>query len=444
MALEDVVNVQVTINQSTVAQQGFGVPLVYAPTPFPDLVRTYKASSWRTAMLADGFSASGSAFACAAQMMKQSPRPAEFKVGKRTAPETQVVRLVPTAQNAAVYRVTIEAPDGTSETASFTSDASATVAEIATGLAAAVNALTVAVTADGASGTHVVVTADAPDRIYSVHSLTPNLSRENHTTATNIGADLDAIEAYDGDWYGLALASSAPPVIEAAADWIETRRKILVASTDDARALAAVTDDIVSSIDAQNYARTHVAYNSRAGTFYGASWLAALLPYEPGQADWKFKQLKGVYTDKLTATEAQRLLGKGGSYNEPVVRGRDMTGAAVGGDGVFLDLTQLTDWSVARIQEGIIAMLTSSPKTAFTDQDAGSKIWGVLKNVLDQGIQNGAIDDDPETYAIYVPKRAELDPADRAARRWTGNALTYRPTGAVHSVGTINVYLNVA
>ena len=168
------------------------------------------------------------------------------------------------------------------------------------------------------------------------------------------------------------------------------------------------------------------------------------MPYEPGQADWKFKQLKGVYTDKLTSTQAQRLLGKSGSYYESVVKGRDMTGAAIGGDGVFLDLTQLSDWSVARIQEGIIAMLTSSPKTAFTDQDAGNKIWGVLKNVIDQGVQNGAIDDDPETYQIYVPKRAELAPADRSARRWTGNTLSYRPTGAVHSVGTINVYLNVA
>jgi hypothetical protein len=210
------------------------------------------------------------------------------------------------------------------------------------------------------------------------------------------------------------------------------------------RPLSAATDDIVASIDAQNYARTHVAYNSRAGTFYGAAWLSALLPYEPGQADWKFKQLKGIYADKLSATDSQRLTQKGGSFYEAIVKGRDMTGAAIGGDGVFLDLTQLSDWSVARIQEGIIGMLTSSPKTAFTDQDAGNKIWGVLKNVIDQGIQNEAIDDDPETYNVYVPKRAELSPADRAARRWTGNSLSFRPTGAVHSVDTIYVYLNVA
>ena len=259
MALEDVVNVTVTINQSTVAQQGFGTPLIYAPTPTAELVRTYGASSWRAAMIADGFTTGSTAFKCAEQMMKQSPRPTEFKVGKRTSPETQVLWLLPVVQNSAAYRVAFEAPDGSTETAGFTSDASASIAEIVTGLATAINGLTMAITADGTSGTHVVVTADAADRLFSAHSITPNLSRENHATATGVGTDLDAIEAYDSDWYGLALASSAPPAIEAAADWIETRRKIFVASTDDMRTLTAATDDIASSIDAQNYARTHVA-----------------------------------------------------------------------------------------------------------------------------------------------------------------------------------------
>jgi Protein of unknown function (DUF3383) len=445
MALDDIVNVRVTINQSTIAQQGFGTPLIYAPTPFGDLVRAYRASDWAGAMVTDGFNVQSSAYQAASAMMAQSPRPSEFKVGKRATAETQLVWLVPVVGNSAAYRVTVDAPDGTSETATFTSDVSATAAEIATGLAAAITALAANVTADGTSGTHVVVTAGTADRVFSFHSMTANLSLENRTAAAgDVGADLTAINAYDPDWYGLALASSSPASIEPAADWVELNRKIFVASTDDMRPLTNVTDDIVSSIDSQNYPRTHVAYSSRAGKFYGAAWLAALLPYEPGQADWKFKQLKGQIADKLAATQAGFLTAKNGSYYEAVIKGRDITGAAKGGDGVFLDLTQLSDWLSARIREGAVAMLTSAPKVAFTDQDAGNKIWGVLKNVLDVAVNNGAVDGEPDTWSIYVPTRGQLSPADRSARSWPGSILSCTPTGAVHSLGTINVYLNVA
>lgn len=445
MSLEDIVNVVVTINQSTIAQQGFGTPLIYAATPFADLTRTYAASSWNTAMVTDGFSPLSAAYRTAYKMMQQSPRPTTFKVGKRTTAETQIVRLVPTAQNTAVYSLKIDNADQSlTETATFTSDSSATVAEVCTGLAAAINALTAAVTADGSSGTWVVVTADAADRVFSYYDLTANLLLEDWTAATGIDTDLTNIKAYDDDWYAVALASSSPAAIEMVADWVEGKFKIFVPSTHDGRPLTNSTTDIVSSIDAQNYPRTHVPYNSHAGDFYGPAWMAALLPYEPGAADWKFKTLKGVRADKLTTTQATYLLGKGGSYYETVYVGLDITGAAVGGDRSFLDLTQLSDWLRARTIESALRMFTSAPKVAHTDQDAGNKIWGSLKQVLDQAVANNAVDGDPATWTITVPKRASLSSGDKTARRWPGNVMNLTPTGAVHSLGTLNIYLNVA
>jgi hypothetical protein len=454
MPLSDIVSVNVSINQSTVAQQGFGVPLILAPMPGGAVVRTYRATDWSAAMIADGVLSGvpeattrlSSAYLCAAQMMKQSPRPTTFKVGKRTAPETQVTWLMPVVQNSAVYSVQVTGPNGVLETATYASDASASGTEIVAGLVASLNALSADFVATAAGGTHVILTASAPDRLFTIVPTTANLTRRNETAATDIATDLDAIVEVDNDWYGLCLASSAPDAIEACADWIEGQKKIFVASTDDQHALEAANEDIdpIASVNAQNYARTHVAYHSKALEFYGASWMAAVITYEPGAVDWKFKQLRGVTTDKLTASQTAQLALRGGSYYENPIRGVDMTGAAIGGDGVFLDLTQLSDWTVARVQEGIVGMLAASPKTGFTDQDGGNKIWGVLSNVIQEGVRLGAIDEDPTTYSVFVPKRATLSPAARVARRWEGCSFSFVPTGAVHSVGTIQVYLNIA
>lgn len=447
MALSDVVQVQVNINQSTIAQQGFGTPLIFAVMPGADRVLTFNAASWQSGMVAAGFNVQSAAYRCALAMMAQNPRPTTFKVGKRTTAPAQTVRVSPKAAvtNATAYAITIETPAGGTQTGTFVSDASATLAEVVTGLGAVVTAFAAGLTVDTSSGTYLQITAPA-DRIFS-YVLSSNLKLEDYTAvqslAADMTADLDAIRDADNDWYALCLPSSSPEAIEVCADWVEPNKKLFIASTHDYRPLTSSTTDIVSSIDAQNYARTHVAYNSRAGTFYGAAWTAALLPYEPGQADWKFKLLKGVIADKLTAQEETYLLAKGGSYYEKLV-GREMTGAAKGGDGVFIDLTQLADWLSARVTEGIVQMLTASPKVPYTDQGGGNAIWGVLKNVIERGIQNGAIDEDPTTWSVQVPKRSEIAPADRAARRWPGCVMNVTPTGAVHSAGLITINFNVA
>jgi hypothetical protein len=452
MALSDIVNVVVTINQSTVAQQGFGTPLIFGNVPWTDVVRTYNANDWATALatdLAGGYEDPGvrehAVYQTAAAIMRQSPRPSTFKVGRQSKTVRQSVRL--SIADEGPYALSIDSPLGATHRVTAGSVA---------GLVSAINdeSFPFDLTATAAEQDALVV-ADNTECVYSFHSMS-GLSLRDVTVSQDdetgsIGSDLDRIQGVDGDWYGLMLSTAAPAVIASAAAWVEGNRKIMVASTHDMGALLSPqpaanepAGDVFEEIDRLNYARTHVAYHSRAAQFYGPAWMAAVMTFEPGAVDWKFKTLRGVTSDKLTGTSLTNLRDRGGSFYENPVRGVDMTGAATGGDGVFLDLTQLSDWTVARIQEGIVAMLAASPKTAFTDEDGGNKIWGVLNNVVQMGIRNGAIDDEPDTFRIYVPKRAELAPPDRAARRWQGCSLSYRPTGAVHSVGTINVLLNVA
>jgi hypothetical protein len=155
MGLESIVNVTITNTTASVSRQGFGVPLVLGyHTRFIERFRAYTTAA---AMLTDGFTTSDFEYKAVSAIFAQNPRPVKVIVGRRLTAPTWKVRLTPIAQNSYAYSVKIG-----SETATFTSDANATVAEIVTGLVAAINGLSGAFTAsDVGPGTAIDVTADA-------------------------------------------------------------------------------------------------------------------------------------------------------------------------------------------------------------------------------------------------------------------------------------------
>lgn len=447
MSLSDIVNVQTHISAATVIQQGFGVPLVLAyHTHWTDFVRTYDAASWQEALDDEGFEVTEPAYLAVAAMMRQTPRPKTFKIGRRTVAATQILHIVPTTDSEGyVHKLTIGAADGNVFPVQFTEPAAATVAALCTGIAAAINLTDAEVTADGASGTHVVITADDSNALHEIYGMTPTLMMQDKTTSDvlTFTADLDNIRDADDSWYALVLASPAPAAIEVAADWVEsTQRKILVASTHDGDVLTAVTTDIASSIKAQGYMRTHVAFNQRSLSMMDAAWTSIMLTYEPGQATWMFKTLAGVYADKLTANQENHLEGKYASYYQALL-GTNNTGEGKSGSGIYIDLVQLSDWAKARTEEGVVAVLRAAPKVKFTDADAGNKFYGVFRNVIAMGVANDAIRPEDDTWTINVPKVAEIPAIDRQNRRFTGMSYSFTATGAVHGVDTINIFVNV-
>jgi hypothetical protein len=441
MPLEDIVNVEITVSTVTVAQQGFGVPLVLAyHNAYPDRVRAYGSSTWQSELVADGIAATTPAYLAIRAIMAQSPKPKLAKLGRRSAPETQIVHITPTAGSGnAIHRLTIEASDGTVYPISFTEGGSPTVAAIATGLAAAVNATTAPVTADGASGTHVILTADAPNVLFSYYDLSSTLKLTDHTVVTAVGTDLDAVWAENSDWYGLSLATPAPAAIEAAADWAETHPVLFAPQTHDAGcADAAITTDVMSSLEGQAYARSPVSYHARALQFLGAAVLSARLTGEPGDATWKFTSLRGITPDKLTTAQQNAIRNKHGNYYVTIA-GRNVFIEGWAPDGSFPDLTQLSDWTVARIKESVFALFAGSRKVPMSDQ-GGRQLYGAIWNAVApamDGRRYVKYDGNPETHRVVVPAVADLPEADRAARRWSGIEFSFRAANAVHSAGTI-------
>ena len=95
-------------------------------------------------LTADGFATAGTTAAKFTALISQNPKPSQIIVGKRSNTPTKTVTLTPIAKNSTDYTVTIggRGPTAASpaEVFPYTSDATATVAEITAGLVALIDA----------------------------------------------------------------------------------------------------------------------------------------------------------------------------------------------------------------------------------------------------------------------------------------------------------------
>ena len=138
--IDQIADVSVTATTSTQTRAGFGTALIAAyKVPWTSGARVRSFGSL-TAMRTAGFLTTHPAYQEAKSAFAQTPAPPRVKVGRRTRAFTQIVNLTPAAPVSASAAETYTAEiDGL--TATFTSDATPTVAEVRTGLAAAINNL---------------------------------------------------------------------------------------------------------------------------------------------------------------------------------------------------------------------------------------------------------------------------------------------------------------
>jgi hypothetical protein len=185
MGIEEVVYINITANTQTVAEEGFGVPLaaIYH-TNYLDLVREYGSL---TAAVSDGFAVGSPAWRLLSKFFNQSPRVEKVKVGRRTHAPTQKFRLTPlSVTEGLVYSLKITRPDGTTATATYTVQASDTVALIIDGLLVAFNALSPAIQMiDVDNTTSFDLTADVAGALFDIE-VSNELGVENTTADPGI------------------------------------------------------------------------------------------------------------------------------------------------------------------------------------------------------------------------------------------------------------------
>ncbi len=164
MSISDIVTVTITKATTGVSRAGFGTPMIMSTeaavdSKFAETTKAYTAIS-ELGSTGDDYDIDGVTYKKVQALLSQNPKVGSVVVGKRALSPLMTVILTPIAVNSTLYRVTISgAHTATTQTGStafdFTSDATATVAEITAGLTAAINQAAWTITTAYAVGDYV-------------------------------------------------------------------------------------------------------------------------------------------------------------------------------------------------------------------------------------------------------------------------------------------------
>lgn len=437
MPLSDIVDVQITTESSKVTQKGFGVILIPTyHTVFTERARRYSSLA---GMVADGFTSSSLAYLVAAQVFSQNPRPKEVVVGRLANAPTQRYAITPVAQNSTAYGLKA---GGTA--ASFTSDASATVAEIIAGLKTAIDALTLGLTTSDQT-TYLRAVVNTPGAFIPIETLNPNLVKVAQDNADpGIATDLDNIQNETDDWYAIVNPYASRAMVLAVAAWAESHEKLYLATLSETTVETGGYDvsgaaDTGSELKRLAYARSPWIYHRDPASFAGAAWGGRLLPYTPGSETWAMKTLAGVASVPHTDSQVANIFAKNGNAYTTIA-GVNIVRKGTVPAGEFVDVIRGRDWLIARLQERIFSVLANATKIPYTDEGI-AVIEAEVRAQLQEGVDAGFLAANPEPV-VTVPKASEVSSVDKGNRLLPDVTFEATLAGAIHQLtisGTIAV-----
>lgn len=447
MSFDDIVNPVIRLEDTGIAQPGFGVPLVCASLPSavvtawgPDLVRKYSSAA---AAVADGLVATCRAGKMVATLFSQTPKPKEVWVGRRQTAQTQVIKLVPTNTTTG-YVYTGKVSGATSGTWTYTVPASPnnTVPVIADGIADAINALAISgctAATVGAPVTHLTCTSSA-GLVLDYTAMSSALTVTDSTADPGLSADLTAIAAADSGWYFLLIDGTGQAENEGAAAWCETQYKIFVAQSCDSACLtSATTTNVLHTLNALSYFRTSTWWNQDVSANIACAIVGSRSTATPGSDTWHLKNLSGVVpSDYLTDTQVGYLKAKKGNYYRTIGTGRTINGWVSGGE--YCDVVRFLDWTRATMQVNVINDLAAAEKVPNTDEGR-EVISGAIARTLEQGRKAGGWKSRPSP-AVTMPPDTDETSFDAATRTLSGVSWTATLANAIHAVDPINGYVS--
>lgn len=434
MTLSQLVNVQISRNTAAVSQAGFGTGLILGPNKVAAGVGSYTSAA--DVLAEPGLTSGTDEYKAAVKYFGQTPKPTTLKIGKALAKVAQVDTITPTAVNLHVYTVTI---DGVPY--SYTADGSATIAEIVTGLSAAINGDAAAQAAATGSVTLILTAKTAGHPFSTSINSDVNLALVHTTANVGVVESLSALSLLDDDWYALiSTFRSINDVLQLAA-YIEAVVKIFGSSSNAVGLYdpASVTD-IGYLLKNSTYFRSFVMFSGDTANFPEAAFFGRVLPTTPGSETWAFKTLAGIAVDSLTQTQINALKAKNVNYYV-TVGGRNITldGKVAGGE--FIDVMRLIDLIQSRMMENIFGTLVRNDKLPFTNGGitaVENDTRGVLKaNQKTGGIAPDDVDADGNLipgFTTTFPKVSEVPANDRANRILSGGKFSAKLAGAIHAV----------
>ena len=436
MALSDIVDITITSDSVGVARTAFGTPLIVSNTAaWVERVRSYTDLA---GVLTD-FAADSPEALAATAIFSQNPHPKTIKIGRAELPATQVYKLTPVVLNSTLYSFRVSGEGVTEKTCNFTSDATATDAEITAGIVAALNATVgknfTAVATD--TNTTVTVTATAAGDWFSIEQISPPSACKIEQTHVDpgIATDLDAVTLEDADWGILLTHFNSNAMVLAAAAWVETQAKIYVLDVNesDARATAAGNSDTLDAIKTLARVRTMGFYHHKPDQFAAAAEVGRCSHADPGSITWFGKTLSGISPTTLTSTERARLVARNANFYTTVA-GVNITQMGTMASGEYVDVVRGDDWVEDDMAKRIFATLAANDKIPY-DDDGVALIENDMRATLTIAVQRKIY----ASFTISVPLVADIDVSDKIARLLPDMKFSAVRSGAVHKVNVTGV-----
>lgn len=437
MTLSNHVTLSITQDSVGIARAGFGTPLIVSHTAtWAERVRSYTDMA---GVAADFAVTTSPEYLAAQAIFAQNPHPTTVKIGKALLQPTQVYVLTPTASNSTAYTVTV-AGEGVTETeVTYTSDASATVAEICAGLETLISAVVGNNYAVVDGTTELTITGDAAGDWFSIAVSDPALLQNEMTHADpGIATDLAAIALEDNDWYVLLTNFNSNAMVIAADAWVQTAKKLYLFDVpeSDAVTTAAGNSDTLDDIATLGRARTAGTYHNSPAKMNSAAWAGRCLSLDPGSITWKFKTLSGVPALSLTSTQRANLVARSANFYETVAA-RDMMSEGTTSDGDWIDSQRGLDWLEDDMSKGVFGVLYNANKVPFTDAGVAilqKEMEASLKRAVDRGLLASS-----PTPTVTVPAVADVSGANKTLRTLPDMKFTGTLAGAVHIVNITGV-----
>lgn len=437
MSLSNHVSISISQDTVTVPRLGFGKALLLSySASWAERVRTYSSLA---GVAADFSTTTSPEYLAAAAYFGQNPRPSTLKIGRGANAPTLAYTITPTAANSTIYSITVRGEGVTTTTVTYTSDASATVAEICAGLETALNGVTGANFTATDNTTNVDVTGDAAGDWFTLEvSQFSLLDIAVDHADPGVAADLNAIQAEDDDWYCLLTNYNSDACVKAADAWIAAQKKIYIFDSPETEAAttAAGNGELFDDLKDLARARTAPIWHPYTGDMMAAASAGKNLPQDPGSITWKFKTLSGVQPVTLTDTHKTNLRARNANFYVTVGGNNIMTDGTTA-DGDFIDVQRGIDWIENEVQTEVFANLLGPGKIPYTNAGV-TVITSAIKAVLARAVERDVLAADPAP-AVVAPDVADISASIKATRVLPDVQFSGTLAGAIHKVNITGV-----
>lgn len=438
--LDRIVNISISRQTATVPRASFGIPGIiaeFATTKTTVAFTRAREYATLTEMDTDGWGVSDPVYNAAQKIFSQNPTVEKVIVGRKDSGDASFAAALGAirAENDNWYcfgyvdgmtNTSIFAADfvtgnsivatinGTAVTAvPFNVDMQTTMGDLETQIEADITGSSVTVSGSPFRTLTITIVNDgANERVTASYVITGGASQTTYTST-------EATLIVDQDRKDIAA-------------WVETQKKLYAWSSSAADIKnSAVSSDIASFMESQNYDRTFGMYYKDSDiTFIEFGWMGETLPFDPGTQTWAYKTLAGVASYTLLSGEITAVHDKNcGTYLE--VGGNDVTEEGKVASGEWIDIMRGLDWIESEMQANVFTELLNVRKIPYTD--AGVL---VMTGTVQSTLNNASTEDNPilvrESIVVTAPLVASVAAVDKQNRLLPDIDFTATLQGAIH------------